>query len=804
MSVLKIVITIVFLVSCNNANLFDPSADVASGGSTTGTTTPLSPPSGGEEPGTPQIPDEVACHHPAALDYDASSWKQIGPCEFEACPNSEYAEFQLANIFLEYIERNGGNITPNNDLCVTKIDGYKDDCTHPLASNNGSAEKCVFKACPTEGFYEHEVYLSLKKLFGDAVSADPLECKTPYVYKGCTDSLALNYDETATLDDMTCKYKLCTDSRSDDYGTTENQALLEALTTYAATHNLNIDDLVAMNTCAYQEVLGCKVEGAIGYNASADKENGSCKWNGCLDEYSDEFSADLLATITAYAAANGGTDLSTYIETNTCTEKPVLGCVIETAVNHNSAATQGDGSCKWDGCIEIGKEGFSQGLLETVTAYASMHQVSRESLIRNNTCTVKEVLGCRVQGAIGYDSNANKDDGSCKWNGCIESDKNGYSAELLAIIQTYITTHGGTPASYIASNTCTVKPVEGCMQRKANNYNSAAQVDNGSCQWDECIKGAMYEGHDSLILSLITQYASVHGGNPQDYINPEANNCKLIGCMIPGALNHNPAAQVDKGSCKWRGCIKGENYAIHNPQLLALISTYASTHNGSLQSYIGEDTCKLKGCTHSNASVGYNPNAEVENGSCKWNGCINGDVSVGHSQTLLRFLNNYAKTFGGTAQNYIHNDLCKEKGCMAPRANNPTAGAQVDDGSCRWNGCPESSGVKNPDAQLLSIINTYISNHGGVKSDYINTNTCQVFTQGCKEASARNTTSPMPDIDNGSCRWNACLNKCKTGYVGTATESIIRAYSQRHNLGQSVRTNTCRGVNRYQCVDSDW
>ncbi len=731
MNVLKIVITLLFIASCNNANLYDP--DVSPGTQTSPTKPvnpegPLPPPNGGGGGTTA----EVACHHPLAIDYDAAAWKQVGPCQFQACANPEYAEFEYSNIYLEYIERHGGNITPNNELCLTKVDEYNPVCSHPLAFNNGVEGKCLFKACATEGFYEHEVYLSLKKLFGDAVSHDPTECKTAFVYKGCTDSLAMNHDEIATLDDKSCKYQLCTDSRSDDYGTTENQAILQALTTYAATHELNIDDLVALNTCAgYEEVLGCKVPGAIGYNADADKENGSCKWDGCLDEYKDGFSAELLAIVQAYATTHGGTPES-YLATNTCTEKPILGCTVTGAIGFNSNANQDNGSCKWDGCLDEQNAGYTKNIKDAIDAYSAIHGV--KNYIRNSTCIVK---------------------------------------------------------------------VEGCMQRSANNTTTGAEVDNGSCQWDACIKGNMYEGHDELLLKLITQYASVHGGVAQNYINPESNLCKLKGCMIPGATNYNKAAQVDNGSCRWKGCIKGNNYAIHNPQLLALLTNYAKTHGGNAQSYIGVDQCKLKGCTHSNA-VGYNPQAEVENGSCKWNGCINGDTSVGHDAGLLNFLKKYAQTHGGTAQSYINKDLCKKKGCLAPRAKNPTAGAQVDDGSCRWDGCAESAGVKNPDAALLNIINAYIRDHGGTKAKYLSTNTCIPFTRGCTEASARNTTNPKPDIDNGSCRWNACLNKCKTGYVGAAAEALIRAYSAKHNLGQGVRTNTCKGSNRYQCVDSDW
>jgi len=732
MNLIKIVLTLLFVLSCNNANLFDP--EVSPGTSDTGTTNPVLPPIG-----DPVAPGEetpvLACHHPDAMDYDASSYKEIGPCEFQACANQDFAEFELSNIYLEYIERHGGNITPNNDLCITEVDKYNEVCSHPLASNNGLKESCKFKGCETEGFYEHEVFLSLKKLFGDAVMHDPLECKTPFVYKGCTDALAINHSAVATVDDKSCLYQLCTDSRSDEYGTTENQALLQAVTTYAATHELEMGDLVFKNTCeGYQDVPGCKVSGATNYNVDADVENGSCKWDGCIDAYEDGFSADLLAIINTYAATHGGS-AANYIGTSTCTDKPVLGC--------------------------------------------------------------------SVQGAIGFDSNVTEDNGTCKWDGCLDANNSGYTKDIKDSIDAYVTIHGGPASKYIRVDKC-VKPLEGCMQRSALNETAGAQVDNGSCVWAGCVQGNNYEGHSDQLLRLLGQYASIHGGVAQDYIDTDQNTCKLKGCKIPGAIGYNAAAVVDNGSCKWKGCIKGNNYAIHNPGLLSLLQEYAKIHGGNAQSYIGVDECKLKGCTHSNAAVGYNPLAEIENGTCKWNGCINGDTSVGHSASLLAFLKKYAQTHGGTPQLYINIDLCQQKGCMAPRAKNPTAGAQVDDGSCKWDGCAETTGVSNPDPGLVNIINSYIRNHGGVKANYIANNTCEVLTRGCTEASARNTTSPMPDIDNGSCRWSACLNKCKTGYVGQSTENIIRAYSQRHGLGQAVRTNTCTGRNRYRCVDTDW
>tara|TARA_B100000579_G_C22770482_1_gene823694 strand:- start:81 stop:1424 length:1344 start_codon:yes stop_codon:yes gene_type:complete len=122
---------------------------------------------------------------------------------------------------------------------------------------------------------------------------------------GCTDSLACNYDPSATIDDASCNTVYgCTDSTAFNYDA-----------------NATCDD-GSCNPFTY----GCTDPTADNYNPTVNTDDGNCVWLGCTDMNATNY--DSTATV------NDGS----------CTYA-VYGCTDPAATNYDSTATVDNGTC---------------------------------------------------------------------------------------------------------------------------------------------------------------------------------------------------------------------------------------------------------------------------------------------------------------------------------------------------------------------------------------------------------------------------------------------------------------------------
>ncbi|MDG1675393.1 MAG: hypothetical protein P8H88_08110, partial [Flavobacteriales bacterium] len=176
----------------------------------------------------------------------------------------------------------------------------------------------------------------------------------------------------------------------------------------------------------------------------------------------------------------------------------------------------------------------------------------------NGVCDDAEVLGCMNACACNYNAAATQDDGSCEYMSCT-----------------------------------------GCIYATADNYNAGATLDDGSCEWSGCTDSEFlnynsYATTDSDcsntpsstdlngdgdvdaadLIDFLTVYGlegdGLYGTNlggqcvvdaldVGDLENTVCQDCcPESGCMYSNAMNYDPAATLDAGSCVFGGCTDAE------------------------------------------------------------------------------------------------------------------------------------------------------------------------------------------------------------------------------------------------------
>ena len=136
-------------------------------------------------------------------------------------------------------------------------------------------------------------------------------------------------------------------------------------------------------------------------------------------------------------------------------------------------------------------------------------------------------------------------------------------------------------------------PTEGCMYTEASNYDSEADVDDGTCVFEDNGCPTDLDGNGTTavqdLLILLGAFSE---------------ECEILsGCTDPAYLEYDPVATADDGSCLTfvvNGCTDS-SYIEYNPE--------ANTDDGSCATLV------VEGCTDS-SYMEYNPDANTDDGSC--------------------------------------------------------------------------------------------------------------------------------------------------------------------------------------------
>ena len=205
----------------------------------------------------------------------------------------------------------------------------------------------------------------------------------------------------------------------------------------------------------------------------------------------------------------------------------------------------------------------------------------------------------------------------------------------------------------------------------------------------------------------------------------------IYGCTDPLALNYLSTANVDDGSCIYctYGCM--DSLAFNYDSLATcddgscIPFVYGCTDSSAINYYPGANTddgsCIYAGCTDSTA-LNYNPLATVDDGSCIL-------PVYGCTDSTAQNFNPLANVDDGSCIAGIF-------GCTDTNAINYYSGATFDDGSCLYAGCT--------DPLALNYDSTAAIDDGS----------CIYCTYGCTDSLAMNYDS-LATCDDGSCQYQS-------------------------------------------------
>jgi hypothetical protein len=279
------------------------------------------------------------------------------------------------------------------------------------------------------------------------------------------------------------------------------------------------DDNARCNGCE-----NCQADICIDHNPNCDANDCEECTNGvCVSICPPNFVCDGAGNCVQYYSCSGTNCIlnnasGTFVNDPTCNNTcEILGCTDPTAANYNPAATQDDGSCvTFYSC-----SGVNCGLDNTSGTFANDPTC-------NNSCLV---LGCTDPTAANYNPAATQDDGSCiKYYAC-----NGTSCLLNNPSGTF-------PNDPTCGGNC---QVTGCTDPIAYNYNPAATVDDGSCNYGyNCINGScIIQGAGAQGM-----YATLGQCNANLFPCPDGSiKCTSNGCTTYNCSNGNCVSVIGVG-----------------------------------------------------------------------------------------------------------------------------------------------------------------------------------------------------------------------------------------------------------------
>ena len=551
---------------------------------------------------------------------------------------------------------------------------------------------------------------------------------------GCTNPFAENYNADAVYDDESCIIYGCTNPNAQNYD-----------------EDATNDD----NSCI---ISGCTDDNAFNYNPQANLDNGSCIdiIYGCLD--SNAYNFDELAN-----TDNQNCSYCTFpVEILTQMPSTNASCDGFIYINPNGQAPY---NISWSNGIN------SQSNPVLCNDYYSFEVYDNTNCYASDTILLSDYFGCTDTSAFNYDNQATVDDGSCQeyiygctdvsaqnYNPLANSDDNSCIECSISFVQLQSFDNNSGQCDGFAYALAD-SPDGDIIYSWSNGstINSASNLCNGIYTVTASLEGVCYLSHDFSIGEIIE------------------------GCTDDEALNYNPEAIIEDGTCieKIYGCTE------------ELADNYMQAAN------FNDGSCyyTILGCTDEQAS-NYNPEANQDNGNCQYP-CNSNDVQIvmydnlgnGWGTGFYRISNSLGQTVSTGSLNdgaYGIDSLCLPSDCYSF----DVIGAGIGSIEILWE---------------VRFQNITILTGTGLQGYNFTLNDCAVI--GCTDINACNYDLNA-NLDNGQCSFSEeyynCENECLNDidFDGVCDELEVLGCTDQSATNYNADATENDGSCEYPVVDN--
>lgn len=506
-----------------------------------------------EEPCTPNV--SVGCTNPLASNYDPIAIYDDGSCIIEGCTDPNAMNYDGTATFdngsCEYC--NGeGSVMAQLYIC-TFANGQEvelvitDDAGNVVytASNLGTNVIFTYELCLNAGVCYTATMIN---------NAGPYGWYNGYFWINAGGVQIINASPSPTAQSQSLPFSvngMC----SAVYGCMDPAAT-----------NYNPDAQLEDGSCIYP-VGGCTDSTALNYNPAATEDDGSCVYPEACDQNL------LIVTLTPGVFVNEASydiiDANGMLVMSGSGSSTLYACVTDGCYVLNMYDTFGDG---WDGGGYITVN--INGVLSTYTLEPSLSYGNVSFGINAEGC-VPTVYGCTDSTALNYNPAATEDDGSCVY----AEDCNGTLVNVVINTQNW-----GSEMSW------DIVAADGSIVASGSGYSSWNSYSQFVCLADGCYEMQMHDswgdgwngGYFQIFGNNIYAEGTVLYGNDMNYVFGINSDCGVVeGCTDPEAINYNPAATYDNGSCFYNN-INGGNMPQLNNGLELEFSLFPNPANSGI------------------------------------------------------------------------------------------------------------------------------------------------------------------------------------------------------------------------------